>query len=104
MRSRAGDRLTSRVILAKYPKPTDPTSQMRRAVYVKRKINPGDAMRRKLVPALLLGVAFLHAGESAKYEYKTLATSKTSTMEKEMNEAAQAGFVFMSVMGGETAF
>ena len=42
--------------------------------------------------------------EQARYEYKTLATSKTSTMEKEMNEAAQAGFGMMSVMGGETSF
>jgi hypothetical protein len=33
-----------------------------------------------------------------------LATNKTSTMEKEMNEAAEAGFRFAAVMGGETAF
>lgn len=38
------------------------------------------------------------------YEYNVLATSKTSTMEKEMNEAAAAGFRFASVMGGETSF
>ncbi len=37
-------------------------------------------------------------------EYKVLATSKTSTMEKEMNAAAEAGFAFAAVMGGETAF
>lgn len=37
------------------------------------------------------------------YEYKVLATSRTSTMDKEMNEAAQAGFRFGSVMGGDTA-
>src|SRR5262249_9049012 len=37
------------------------------------------------------------------FEYRVLATSKTSTMEKEMNEAAEAGFRFRSVMGGETA-
>ena len=47
---------------------------------------------------------YLCSAEPANYEYKTLATSKTSTMEKEMNDAAQSGFVFMSVMGGETAF
>lgn len=35
-------------------------------------------------------------------DYRVLATSKTSTMEKEMNEAADAGFVFTAVMGGET--
>jgi hypothetical protein len=37
------------------------------------------------------------------YEYKVLATNKTSTMEKEMNEAAAAGYEFSAVMGGETA-
>ena len=37
------------------------------------------------------------------FDYRVLATSKTSTMEKEMNEAADAGFVFGAVMGGNTA-
>lgn len=41
---------------------------------------------------------------SAGLEYKLLATSKTSTMEKELNEAADAGFCFEGVMGGETGF
>ena len=36
-------------------------------------------------------------------EYRVLATSRTSTMEKEMNEAANAGFRYVAVMGGETA-
>lgn len=36
--------------------------------------------------------------------YVVLATSKTSTMEKELNEAAEQGFRFGGVMGGETAF
>lgn len=35
--------------------------------------------------------------------YKVLATSKTSTMEKEMREAGEAGYRFVAVMGGETA-
>lgn len=47
-----------------------------------------------LVPAL--------AGAQT-YDYRVLATSKTSTLEKEMNEAAEAGFRFSFVMGGETA-
>ena len=38
------------------------------------------------------------------YDFRVLATNKTSTMEKEMNEAAAAGFKFASVMGGETSF
>ena len=37
-------------------------------------------------------------------EHRVLATRKTSTMEKELNEAAEAGFRFQAVMGGETAF
>lgn len=37
-------------------------------------------------------------------EYRVLATSKTSTMEKELNQAAEEGFRFDAVMGGETAF
>lgn len=41
---------------------------------------------------------------SEAVEYKLLATNKTSTMQKEINEAAEAGFRFGGVMGGETAF
>jgi len=44
------------------------------------------------------------AGEGLKYDYRVLATNKTSTMEKEMNLAAQAGYRFESAMGGETSF
>lgn len=40
----------------------------------------------------------------SRYEYRLLATNKTSTMQKEMNEASNAGFRFEGVMGGETAF
>ena len=35
--------------------------------------------------------------------YKVLATTKTSTMQKEMQDAGEAGFRFVAVMGGETA-
>jgi len=49
-------------------------------------------------------------GDQAKYEYRLLATSKTSTLQKELQEAADAGWVavgqtvFESLMGGkETA-
>lgn len=37
-------------------------------------------------------------------EYRVLATLRTSTMEKELNEASGDGFRFQEVMGGETAF
>lgn len=40
----------------------------------------------------------------ARHEYRVLATARTSTMEKEMNDAAAAGFGFGAVMGGQTAF
>ena len=40
----------------------------------------------------------------AGYDYQVLATSRTSTMEREMNQAADEGYRFQSVMGGETAF
>lgn len=38
-----------------------------------------------------------------RVDYRVLATNKTSTMEKELNEAAEAGFRFQAVMGGDTA-
>lgn len=37
------------------------------------------------------------------FEYKVLATSKTSSMEKELNEAGEAGFKLQTIMGGESA-
>jgi hypothetical protein len=36
--------------------------------------------------------------------YRVVATTKTSTMQKEMQEAGDAGFRFAAVMGGDTAF
>ena len=41
--------------------------------------------------------------QTATFDHRVLATSKTSTLEKELNEAAEAGFRFTFVMGGETA-
>lgn len=37
-------------------------------------------------------------------DFKVLSTSKTSTMQKEMNEVAKLGFRYEGVMGGETSF
>ena len=59
------------------------------------------------VPVLLLSVAIGSATAQSAVgivEHRVLATSKTSTMEKELNTAAEAGFRFTAVMGGETAF
>ena len=54
--------------------------------------------------ALVLATALAVAAPAfAQHTYKILATSKTSTMQKEMQEAGDAGFRFVSVMGGETA-
>lgn len=46
----------------------------------------------------------VQTGNAARFEYRLLATNKTSTMQKEMNQAADAGFRYGGVMGGETAF
>ena len=46
----------------------------------------------------------VQAQKPAVVEYRVLATNKTSTMQKEMQEAAEAGFRFGAVMGGETLF
>lgn len=50
------------------------------------------------LPSLLPG------SDAPKYDYRLLATAKTSTMEKELNEAAAAGYSFASVMGGQSAW
>jgi len=34
---------------------------------------------------------------SSRYQYKLLATSRTSTMEKEIREAEEAGFVLVGI-------
>ncbi len=39
----------------------------------------------------------------AERSYKVLATSKTSTMQKEMQDAGDVGYRFVAVMGGNTA-
>lgn len=44
------------------------------------------------------------AADLQNYDYRVLATNKTSTMEQEMNEAADAGYSFHAVMGGDSAF
>jgi hypothetical protein len=46
---------------------------------------------------------FVSAPAFAQVDYRVLATSKTSTMEKEMNDAGAAGYKFVDVMGGDTA-
>jgi len=48
--------------------------------------------------------ALLAVPAYAQEDVRVLAANKTSTMAKEMNEAAEAGYKFAGVMGGDTAF
>ena len=41
---------------------------------------------------------------AAEYEYLLLATNRTSTMQEEMQEAAESGYEFVGLMGGDTSF
>jgi hypothetical protein len=59
-------------------------------------------MRIAAAGVLFLTTPLVIAAQTS-YDYRVLATSKTSTLEKELNEAAEAGFRFSFVMGGETA-
>ena len=61
-------------------------------------------MRTLLLTLCLSSIALPALAQDGAREYRVLATSKTSTMEKEMNAAAEAGYAFAAVMGGETAF
>jgi hypothetical protein len=53
--------------------------------------------------SLVLFLTLTTAASAAPFDYRLLSTTKTSTMEKEMNEAADSGFLFASVMGGDVA-
>jgi hypothetical protein len=69
---------------------------------------PAPCSLRALSALLLVATALLAAGAASaraqEVEYVLLATNKTSTMEKELNANAEAGYRFQGVMGGETAF
>jgi hypothetical protein len=54
-----------------------------------------------IASAIVMGLAI---PALAQNDIKVLATNKTSTLEKEMNEAADAGYRFAAVMGGDTSF
>ena len=59
---------------------------------------------RLVITALfLLTVSPASVPAQGSLVYKVLATSKTSTMQQEMQEAGAAGYRFVAVMGGETA-
>jgi hypothetical protein len=63
-------------------------------------------IRQRLIVAALSTVALLpssRAAAQAAVDYRVLATNKTSTMQKEMQQASDVGFRFDDVMGGSTA-
>ena len=60
-------------------------------------------MTLRVIAAVLLSASFVLAAEDA-IDYKVLATNKTSTMEKELNEAANSGYRFERSMGGKSTF
>jgi hypothetical protein len=62
------------------------------------------ATRRACIVVALSLSSAAAAGAADTVEYRVLATNKTSTMEKEMRDAAAAGFRFGGTMGGDTAF
>jgi len=78
-------------------------------------VTKGNQLMRRLICVLCVSGFSLttgQAGGSAQtsqvtegtFEYRLPATTRTSTLEREMNEAAEEGYRFQGVMGGETAF
>ena len=66
---------------------------------------------RQTVQVLMTLLLVLGAGQRvaaqeqpASADYVVLATNKTSTMQEEMQEAANEGYAFVGVMGGDTSF
>ena len=57
----------------------------------------------RVITLLLVSAGFVLAAENA-VDFRVLATNRTSTMEKELNEASDAGFRMDKVMGGNTEF
>jgi len=55
------------------------------------------------IAAGALCLAIAAPAPAQTHSYKVLATSKTSTMQKELQAAGDAGYRFVAVMGGETA-
>jgi len=62
-------------------------------------------MKKVLMLCLCIGLlCAMQLTAVAQIKYKLLATKKTSTMQKELNELADQGFRFEGVSGGETSF
>jgi hypothetical protein len=89
--------LLTGVAFAQTGSPSAGPSERERA-YVK------ETMRPASVSSTEAAGAPSSRGTSDQREFRLLATNKTSTMQKEMNEAADAGYHFEGTMGGETSF
>ena len=63
-------------------------------------------MKTNLLASALIGLSLAASvyGSDGPQEYRLLATNKTSTMEKELNENAASGFRFETTMGGQSAY
>ena len=74
-------------------------------------MNRSQGLRQERSRALMILVGFMWcvgtvtaSGDPDRFDYELLATNRTSTMEKEMNQAAARGFRLAAVMGGDTSF
>ena len=62
-------------------------------------------MKRILIAlTILLGFTLLAAAQQELDKYLLLSTNRTSTMDKELNDAGERGYRFAAVQGGETVF
>jgi hypothetical protein len=61
-------------------------------------------LKRTLCVLVLALTASLALTAADTFDYKILATNRTGTMEKEMNDAASQGYLFAGMSGGETSF
>ena len=67
---------------------------------------------RQAVQVLMTLLSVLSTGQwvvaqeqrPSTFDYLVLATNQTSTMQNEMQQAADAGYAFVGVMGGDTSF
>src|ERR1700693_6020761 len=58
---------------------------------------------KTLIVAATVAMSMTAHAADVSFDYRILATSKTSTMENELNQAAAAGFRFSKAMGGKSA-
>ena len=74
-------------------------------------MNRSQGLRQEGSRSLMILVGFMcwvgtvtASGDPDRFNYKLMATNRTSTMQKEMNQASALGFRLAAVMGGETSF